>query len=266
MAEWKDFSLRNGKKFNILDAMWYLALIMISLLFPVSVFAQNTQLSAASAPSSTVTVEAKVVEIILNDEHRKGIDWEAIVSDFHSLQLKKEDNPIWADKRYQLSIGEVSSEDYAVLLEALDTVGHFMQNDFSQTSLLKNEAQSIDVSPDPKKLPNINLELMWMNSPAGIAKLKITPELGIIIKDSSNASNVVSLKGQTELDLKDNTTIIIGGLMHEQEISKTQKLPLLGDLPLVGLVFRKQGRLMQKTETIVFLTIHTNAVQTSGDQ
>jgi len=35
----------------------------------------------------------------------------------------------------------------------------------------------------------------------------------------------------------------------------------VGDLPLVGLVFRKQGKLMQKTETIIFLTIHTNAVQ-----
>ena len=266
MVEWKDFLLRSGRKFNILVAMRYLVLILISLILPTSIFAQNTQIPEEPSSSPTITVEAKVVEIILNDEHRKGIDWEAILSDFHSLQLKKTDNPVWADKRYRLSVGEVSSEDYAVLLDALDTVGHYIQNDFAQIVLEKNEPKMVDVSPDPKRLPNIHLDLTWITTPSGEDKLRIIPELGIIIKDSSNPSNIVTLKSQTEMELKDNNSVIIGGLMHEQEISKTQKFPLLGDLPLVGLVFRKQGRLMQKTETIVFLTIHTNVVPVLGDQ
>ncbi len=265
MVEWKDFSLRSGRKFNILDAMRYLAFIVISLITPTILFAQNTQIAQATAPTSvseTITIEAKVVEIILNDEHRKGIDWEAIVADFHSLQLKKADNPVWADKRYRLSVGEVSSEDYTVLLDALDTVGHYMQNDFGPISLVKNEPRTIDVSVDPQKVPTIHLDLTWITTPAGEAKLRILPELGMIIKDSSDPLSPVILKSQTEVELKDTYSVIIGGLMQEQEMSKTQKLPLLGDLPLLGLVFRKQGRLMQKTETVIFLTIHTNPVQT----
>ena len=56
--------------------------------------------------------------------------------------------------------------------------------------------------------------------------------------------------------------------MKEEEITRTRKFPLLGDIrllgdiPIVGLVFRNQGRLMQKTETIIFLTVRTNAVET----
>ncbi len=264
MDEWKDFSLRNGIKFNILDAMRYAAAIFLSLFLPMSVYAQNTQ--TPETPPAVISVpqimlDIKVVEIVLNEEHRSGVDWEAIVSDFHTLQLKKEDNPIWSDKRYQLSVGEVSNEDYAVLLDALDAVGHCNQKDFPQVTLSKNELKSVDVSADPKNLPTIMLDLMWVNAPTGEPKLKIDPSLGIIIKDNTKQASPVTLKSQTQMDLKDNTTVVIGSLMHEQEISKTKKIPLLGDIPLLGLVFRKQGILMQKTETIVFLTLHTNAIQ-----
>ena len=262
MDEWKDFSLRNGRKSNILGVMYYLAILILSITFSTSAFAQNTQIADVPTPVSSpqVTVEVKVVEILLNDEHRKGIDWEAIVSDFHSLQLKKEDNPVWVDKKYRLSVGEVSSEDYAVLLDALDTVGKFIQSDFPQTVLPKNESRIIDVSADPKNLPKIQLDLKCFNSPAGQLKLKLEPSFGLIIKDGSTPLIPVILKSQTDVDLKDNTTIVIGGITSEQEITKTHKFPLLGDLPLVGLVFRSQGRLMQKTETVIFLTPRLKAV------
>ena len=36
-------------------------------------------------PKVAVMVETKTLQIILNDEHRDGIDWEAIVSDYQSL-------------------------------------------------------------------------------------------------------------------------------------------------------------------------------------
>jgi type II secretory pathway component GspD/PulD (secretin) len=227
---------------------------------PLNVWAQNTILPEAPSAAPTITIDAKVVEILLNDEHRKGVDWEAIVSDFHSVQLKKENNPVWADKRFRLAVGQVSSEDYIVLLDALDTVGNYIQNDFLKIVLSKDDMQSLDVTPDPKNLPKIKLDLKWFSSSLGDPKIKIDPQLGIMIKDSSQPLQVTTLKGQTEIEFKDQTTIVIGGLFHEQEIAKIQKFPLLGDLPLVGLVFRKQGKLMQKTETIVFLTIHTNAV------
>ena len=235
--------------------------LIVGLCISPCAFAQNTQIANNPAPEATLTIEAKVVQIVLNDEHRGGVDWEAIVSDFHSLQLKKEDNPGWADKKYKISVGEVSDEDYAVLLEALDTVGHVSHTDFPSFVFKKNESRTVDVSPDPKALPTIHMDLMWFNAPAGEAKLKVGMAINVILKDNSKSGTLATLKAPTEVDLKDNTTIVIGGLMHEEEITKVHKFPLLGDLPLLGLVFRKQGKLMHKTETIVFLTMHPTAVQ-----
>ncbi|MEI7998421.1 MAG: hypothetical protein WCH62_02820 [Candidatus Omnitrophota bacterium] len=254
--------MRNGIKFNILGLMRFIILLIIVLLMPLKGFAQNTSNSDVSSQNPMVTIEAKVIQIVLNDEHRQGVDWEAIVSDFHSIQLKKEDDPLWVDKRYKLSVGEVSSEDFAVLLDALDTVGHVSQNDLSLMVLNKNESKTVDVSFDPKILPAIHLDLMWNNSPAGELKLKIDPAVNILLRDN-NKSTVGNLKSRTEEDLKDNYTVVIGGLMREEEITKTHKFPLslLGELPIVGLVFHKQGKLMQKTETIIFLTMHFNSVE-----
>ena len=248
--------------------MRFLVTALLALLIASQAFAQNAQIpeEPLKPAAPTITLDAKVVQIVLNDEHRQGVDWEAIVSDFHSLQLKRQDNPIWVDKKYRLSIGEVSNEDYEVLLDALDTVGRVSQNNFIQTILQKDETKTADVSFDPKTMPSILLDLRWFNSPAGGAKLKVEPAVGVILKDSSKPTTAVILKSETAVDLKDNTTLVIGGLMREEEITKTHKFPLLGDLPLVGLVFRKQGRLMQKTETIVFLTMHTAAVQMPDDE
>ena len=235
--------------------------IIAGLLISPCAFAQNTQTSDNPVPETVLTIEAKVVQVVLNDEHRQGVDWEAIVSDFHSLQLKKENNPVWADKKYKISVGEVSDEDYAVLLEALDTVGSVSHTDFPPFVFKKDESKTADVSPDPKAMPAIHMDLMWFNSSAGEAKLKVETVIHMMLKDSSKFGTLAALRAQTDVDLKDNTTVVIGGLMHEEEITKVHKFPLLGDLPLLGLVFRKQGKLMQKTETMVFLTMHPGAVQ-----
>ena len=95
--------------------------------------------------------------------------------------------------------------------------------------------------------------------------MHIEPHVAVLTTEFRNGQKVplsLLLKAQTDMAVVNNTTIVIGGLMKEEEITRTRKFPLLGDIPLVGLVFRNQGRLMQKTETIIFLTVRSNAVET----
>lgn len=243
--------------------------IFIFLLCPAAAFAQELALQTQEQgaqeqevkPSASVSLQAKIVQVVLNDEHRDGVDWEAIVSDFHTLLLKKQGLMSASDRKHRLSVGEVSDEDYEVLLDALDTVGHLSQKDFEPFSVTKDEPTLQDLSVDLKDISSLKLDLLWISSPSGEPKLKITPAVGMTAEDGG----VEIFKDETELRLSNDKTIVIGGLIQEEEITRTRKFPLLGDLPLVGLVFRKQGRLMQKTETIIFLTIHKNAEPLSVD-
>ena len=52
-------------------------------------------------------------------------------------------------------------------------------------------------------------------------------------------------------------TVIVGHLFKKVMVESTWKIPLLGDLPLLGFVFRNQGQKQRQSEVITFLTIKT---------
>jgi general secretion pathway protein D len=56
--------------------------------------------------------------------------------------------------------------------------------------------------------------------------------------------------------VKDNQTVVIGGLMQEQDEDQTTKMPFLGDIPLLGWLFKTKSVTKNKTNLIVFLNPH----------
>jgi general secretion pathway protein D len=61
---------------------------------------------------------------------------------------------------------------------------------------------------------------------------------------------------KTSVVVKDGQTVVIGGLMQEREQKSTQKLPVLGDIPLLGFLFKHKSVSKTKTNLLVFLTPH----------
>ncbi len=59
---------------------------------------------------------------------------------------------------------------------------------------------------------------------------------------------------KTEVMVRDQQTIVIGGLMRESLRTAEQKVPVLGDIPLIGALFRRTEREMVKTNLLLFLT------------
>ena len=45
-------------------------------------------IKAFDVKEQEVLIEAKIIQIVLSDEHKMGVDWEAIVSDYHTLDFK----------------------------------------------------------------------------------------------------------------------------------------------------------------------------------
>ena len=54
----------------------------------------------------------------------------------------------------------------------------------------------------------------------------------------------------------DGQTVVIGGLMQTSKGETVTKIPLLGDVPLLGILFRRTQKSESKTELIIFLTPH----------
>jgi general secretion pathway protein D len=54
----------------------------------------------------------------------------------------------------------------------------------------------------------------------------------------------------------DGQTVVIGGLMASAKTSSDSKIPFLGDIPIIGNLFKRQTKTGAKSELLIFLTPH----------
>src|SRR5690606_3918846 len=93
---------------------------------------------------------------------------------------------------------------------------------------------------------------------------QITPEGNIILdvdinKDSrgetTTAGIAINTKHvQTQVLVENGGTVVIGGIFELIEIDDVTKVPLFGDIPVVGNLFKNRSRTANKSELLVFLT------------
>ncbi len=61
-------------------------------------------------------------------------------------------------------------------------------------------------------------------------------------------------KVRTEVTIYDGATVVIGGLVREEVKTIEDKVPVMGDIPLVGRLFRSEGETAQKRNLMIFVT------------
>jgi len=93
---------------------------------------------------------------------------------------------------------------------------------------------------------------------------QITPEGSIILdvdvnKDSRGETTAAGIAIntkhiQTQVLVENGGTVVIGGIFELIEIDDTTKVPLLGDLPILGNLFKNKSKTSNKSELLVFIT------------
>lgn len=67
---------------------------------------------------------------------------------------------------------------------------------------------------------------------------------------------ITSRTADTNVRMLSGETLVIGGLINEEEMKSIQKVPLLSNIPLFGELFKNRSKRKQKTEVIMLLTPH----------
>lgn len=73
---------------------------------------------------------------------------------------------------------------------------------------------------------------------------------------SSGGPTTTKRSAETHVSVRSNQTVVIGGLMQEVETESESKIPILGDIPLIGGLFRNKRKTVRKTNLLIFLTPH----------
>lgn len=128
------------------------------------------------------------------------------------------------------------------------------ERDLTTTSTVLNSIERQDVG--------ITLRLTPQITEGDYVKLDIYQEISGI--KGSESENILTTVGptttkrstKTSVLVKDGRTVVIGGLMKEDDEETVTKMPLLGDIPVLGWLFKSKNVSRDKTNLLVFLSPH----------
>ena len=93
---------------------------------------------------------------------------------------------------------------------------------------------------------------------------QITPEGNVILEVSVNKDSVGAVTNnvpsidtksiQTQVLVENGGTVVIGGIFEQTDRSDVAQVPLFGDIPVVGNLFKTRTNSSRKTELLIFLT------------
>jgi len=110
------------------------------------------------------------------------------------------------------------------------------------------------------KFKNVGVKLIVTPHVAGedMLRLNISPEFSVLVTRvqvaSSNVPVVDTRKVNTIALVKDGQAVVLGGLRKKETSMQVNKVPLLGDVPVLGRLFRFEGESTATTELVVFIT------------
>jgi len=237
-----------------------------------------------------VLIEAKIVQVTLSDAYKMGIDWKYIASQDVTLTAFDVSRAL-NTQGGQLVAGTatpVATEDYRLIFDMLKTFGDVktlstpritatdgqearilvgskevyvsdtvVQGDTTQT--IAENINFVDVGVKLYVTPTINND--------GFIAMKIRPEVSstdseFTKQDGTKIPIVSTSEAETSVIIKDGVTIVMGGLMKDERTKNVYKLPLIGEVPFLGALFRRTEDTSTKTELVIFLTPHI----ISGDE
>jgi len=106
----------------------------------------------------------------------------------------------------------------------------------------------------------IILEVTPSINPDGLVTMDVTPEISattgktVPISETVNAAVFAKRSSKTRVVVRDGQTIVIGGLIEDESTETVRKVPLVGDIPILGALFQRTVQNKSKTELLIFLT------------
>ncbi len=256
------------------------ALIVTEL--PAKMAQIETIVKAYDTRHRQVHLQAQIVQVTLNDRFDTGIEWEWLSEsqDFPTLNIVQSlpisteaSNPI------KMIVGTLGENDVTATIKALHTFGKTEVLSSPSIAALNNEeakilvgrreafvtstvtqAQSTATTAESVEFVDVGVKLFVTPTinDQGFVTMKIRPEVSEVADKLTTATTTIPIvqtsEAETTVMVKDGRTLVIGGLMKQAAEKSVRKVPLLGDLPVVGAFFRSVADNIEKTELVILVT------------
>lgn len=236
-----------------------------------------------------VLLEAKILKIVLSDDFDMGVDWDKVWREAGARGVNLAGDfafPSGTSNFFKIGLGNdiVTGHNYSVIVKLLQEYGQTRNLSSPSIAVIDGQEAKILVGRTEAYVTTtietggttattaatvefldvgVSLSVTPVINDEGFVTMKIKPEVSSVdgslsYQIAADVTNTVPLiartSAETTIMVKDGTTIIIGGLRKDEKLETVDKLPLLGDIPFLGILFRKVNQDIEKQELVVFIT------------
>jgi len=126
----------------------------------------------------------------------------------------------------------------------------------NSSTLTTNTQQPVTSTTVSFRSVGIKLDITPKINSQNFVNLKIDQEISSRGADVGSTPSFNTRQVNTEVVLKDNQVLVMGGLMRTNTTNTTSGVPFLKDLPVVGKLFGTESTTLNKTELMIFITPH----------
>lgn len=241
-----------------------------------------------------VIIEAKIMEVTLNDDYQQGVKWDQVLSHIESTDIGFSTTGNIAGNTISSAIGGVTSlsflnKDFSGVIDLLSTQGNVQVLSSPRITATNNQKAIIKVGEDEYFVTDVSSTTTTGTSTtttpeidltpffSGIA-LDVTPQIdadgevilhihpSVTITDEqtktirlSNEDIILPLaqssvrESDTIIRAKSGEIVVIGGLIETRKVNIESKTPFLGDIPIMGELFKSKSESVQKKELVILL-------------
>ena len=238
---------------------------------PDYVFRVGRYIQEIDIPPRQVQIQAYILEVDLKDDLKHGVNFQEIIKIAGNTATIKTVG--FADpKATQALLATIDGKNFDAVIESLKTTtdaktlakpkvtvlngqqGHVQigeklgyRDTTTQTETAATQAvEFLDLGVVLDVVPWVTADnRIIMNVYPQVSSGRINPETELPEETTTEV--------QTNVMLEDGQGIVIGGLIKEKDSDIQHKIPLLGNLPYVGLLFQERDRETQRTEVIIAL-------------
>jgi MSHA type pilus biogenesis protein MshL len=241
--------------------------------------------SAFDEKSAQVLIDAQIIEITPSDKFEMGIDWDFWIKKYFEIKASLPVNTTNTFFVGTPSTSPTSPEHFKSVVDILRTIGDTKvlssprimvvnnqeakilvgTKDAYITSTISQPASGPTVTSQAVNFVDVGIKLFVTPTITkdGFITMKIRPEISsakrtqIISEDKKTEVPIVTTsEAETTVMVKDGVTLIIGGLRKDKREKTTKRIPILGDIPLLGYMFGSTSDEVSNTELVILLTPH----------
>ena len=241
-----------------------------------------------------VIIEAKILEVTLNDDYQQGVEWSNVLGHIGSTDLTFATNGFIAGNKISSAIGGLTgigftNADFSGVISLLSTQGNVQVLSSPRITATNNQKAVIKVGEDEYFVTEISNTTTTGTSTTSTPRVELTPFFSGIALDvtpqidqkgevilhihpsvtlTDEQVKTIQVAGESftlplaQSSVRESDTIIraqsgeivvIGGLIENRKVDMESKTPLLGDIPLVGELFKSKSQTTQKKELVIML-------------